>query len=326
MPDKRSYSARQLRLCALLACFGVLASAAFLLLGITPVLPSQRSWLELWNVGHLLLFFFIALSSCALSATLLKNFRLVPLFAIVGIAALLVGGALEYLQGFFGREPSLQDVALNVIGALVGCCTFVLIMRNYFSDRITAVPLRMLVAVLGILTCAAALALMPLWKAIADERLAARQFPILAAYNSRLELGRHSANIATQFQKGKLLAHFRSRGYSHVNWKHLRRDWSGYRELAIELDNLSAHALVITCRVHDRKHEDNYQFTDRFNRSFTLHAGRQTLLIDLDTVRTAPQKRAMDMADIAGLICFTSGQTESRSVAFEQIRLQAPRQ
>ncbi|MBT8150102.1 MAG: hypothetical protein KJO62_01785, partial [Gammaproteobacteria bacterium] len=64
---------------------------------------------------------------------------------------------------------------------------------------------------------------------------------------------------------------------------------------------------------------------DRYTRGFTLKPGRQTLLINLEAVRNAPQGRQMDMRKIASLVCFTRGLPQTRLLAFEQLRLQGMR-
>lgn len=301
----------------------ILTGTAYLLLGIKPQqLPDQRSLLELWNTGHLLLFFLVYLSGCALLQNLVTRQSLAKLLALAAASSLVLGIVTEYLQGKVGREPSLQDLALNTLGALYGCCIFLLLARRHtVRARGAPDPMRVYQA-LGALLLATALVLMPLWKALLDERLQARQFPVLATYTSKLETGRHRSSVSTVFTPGGLLVEFLGSGYAHINWKYLARDWTGFNELAIEVDNQSGADLKLTCRVHDRAHEKSYRYDDRFNRTFVLRKGRQTLLVDLREVQAAPATRNMDLQEIAALICFTSGEKTARRVVFEEIRLQ----
>jgi VanZ family protein len=45
------------------------------------------------------------------------------------LALMILGGALEILQGFTGRDPSLHDEIANILGAGLGGCSGWLLMR-----------------------------------------------------------------------------------------------------------------------------------------------------------------------------------------------------
>lgn len=313
---------------ALLFALALVASAV-LLLGIQAPLPDKRSLHELWNAGHIALFWLLSFFACRLFAAALGPVDFRKLFAGALFATLLIGGATEYLQSWVGRESSAQDLLLNLAGAALGCCCMALF--ELHQSRRTGDINRWLSATrfagpfLFVTLCATLAALAPLWLALVDERRAARQFPVLVEYRYRSEMGRHIANAQTRFADGALLARFSTERYSHVSWNYLARDWSGYRALVISLDNRAGGPVSMTCRVHDFAHESNYLHYDRFNRRFELEPGSAQLLIELDEVRSAPRDREMDMRNIASLICFTGARKPAALVAFDRITLQGRR-
>jgi VanZ family protein len=82
---------------------------------LTPHPPNLEA--EVWDKSlHFMAYFGLAgLATVALDA------RKQALWAVLSLAIL--GGALEILQGFTGRDPSLYDEIANILGAgLGGCC------------------------------------------------------------------------------------------------------------------------------------------------------------------------------------------------------------
>ena len=68
---------------------------------------------------------FLAYFGLAGMATVALDARRPALWAVLSLAIL--GGVLEILQGFTGRDPSLYDEIANMLGAgLGGCCGWLL--------------------------------------------------------------------------------------------------------------------------------------------------------------------------------------------------------
>ncbi|MBT8139180.1 MAG: VanZ family protein [Gammaproteobacteria bacterium] len=310
---------------SLLLFVSLSALALYLLLGSHAEGLSERSEQQARNSGHLLLFAALAISACntaVLGFGPIKFFRLLAGTALLATAA---GLLTEFLQGFVGRQPSVLDCLLDLIGALLGCTLYAAFAKRIRPGNILFVSNRQIHFIFIALVLASLVTLLPLWKALLDEHRTMQQFPILADYESKIEMGRHSGNSKTAWEPGSLLVYFSAGQLANIDWLYLARDWSAYRELAIELDNRASTALALACRIHDRAHENNYEHHDRYTRGFTLKPGRQTLLINLEAVRNAPQGRQMDMRKIASLVCFTRGLPQTRLLAFEQLRLQGMR-
>jgi len=97
-------------------------------------------------------------------------------------------------------------------------------------------------------------------------------------------------------------------------------DWRSAHTLVLDLRNPGDSDLSLVLRVHDRAH--NYQFEDRFNREFTLHAReRLEIAIPIAEIEHAPARRLMDLSQIAGLIVFRYRGTMVGSFEVERILL-----
>ena len=69
---------------------------------------------------------FMAYFGLASLATIAFNARRPALWAVLGLVVL--GGLLEILQGFTGRDPDLYDEVANTLGAVTGGCSGWLLM------------------------------------------------------------------------------------------------------------------------------------------------------------------------------------------------------
>jgi VanZ family protein len=85
--------------------------------------PRPPGWeLEIWDKA----LHFIAYFGLAGLATVALDARRQALWAVLSLAIL--GGVLEILQGFTGRDPSLYDEFANILGATCGGCSGWLLM------------------------------------------------------------------------------------------------------------------------------------------------------------------------------------------------------
>jgi hypothetical protein len=89
-------------------------------------------------------------------------------------------------------------------------------------------------------------------------------------------------------------------------------DWSGYRELVLDLVNPGSTPLDLVIRVHDRDHD--FEASDRFNRAFRLPAESRTAVrIDLDEVREAPMGRELDLRRVRGVVVYLPDDVDRRA-------------
>ena len=110
------------------------------------------------------------------------------------------------------------------------------------------------------------------------------------------------------------------RVYPGVNLEEPSPDWRGFSTLVVEVTNPTKFELHLAIRVHDRTHQQS--FDDRFNMAVQLGAGeRRRIEIPLETIRTAPNGRTMDMAHIAGVMVFRDSPGGAREFWLNRVEL-----
>jgi hypothetical protein len=164
--------------------------------------------------------------------------------------------------------------------------------------------------------------------AFADEIAARNQFPVLADFETRLELSRTDGEKASRtdqiFRRGKhsLKVMLTTDMYSGIGLKYFPGDWSGYEYLNFSIFNTGKDPLKIICRVNDRQHVQSEQrYQDRFNRSFELIQGWNDIRIPLDKIANAPANRTMNMHNMQGLTVFTVKLTQPMVIYLDYIHL-----
>ena len=90
--------------------------------------------------------------------------------------------------------------------------------------------------------------------------------------------------------------------YSGISLVEPYPDWRGYRRLVLTIASDLDAPLLLNIRIHDAAHDQRY--ANRFNRQFSVRPGMNRLVIPIDDVRTAPDRREMDLARIRGIVLF----------------------
>ncbi len=265
---------------------------------------------ELWNFGHVALF-------AGLAWVLLRRWR-APLrwqLPLLLIAAALIGYAVELIQRRIGRDFSLHDVLLDVIGAALG---------GWLATCHRQAPRWRLLLALPLLAALTAL-LLPFTAIVWDSLQAARQFPRLATFASPLELRRFQLYGGTRGEigDGALQLRFGTAEWSGFTLTEPPADWRGYRALAIDVENPEPRSLVLICRIDDRLHRlSGFAFHDRFNRRFTLPPGESRLRIALADVERAPRDRRLALERIDALGCFVHAEPTPRALRLRALHLE----
>lgn len=279
-----------------------------------------RSARQAWQFGHVVLFFLLG---WLLLPELRCRYpeRTAIIAVLLGAAAL--GLLIEWLQGFVGREVSFADVRLDVIGAALAL--------PWRRGAVPAHPRGGRPLGAGLIAAAAGLALLwldvrPLLGSVRDEYRARRDFPLLASWASERELGRLSANGHLQIVEAPgrpgeraLSIRLRPGRYAGFQFDYFPPDWRGFRALQLELHLPPGVPGSVTCRIHDRSHDNRY--ADRFNRRFPVLPGWNTLRLPLAEVQAAPRGRPMDMAHLTGLGCFFVGLEQPVALGLGTVRL-----
>lgn len=312
---------RRLAMVALLGCVLLLFVGG-------PDAHSSRSVRQGWQFGHVLLFFLAARLALPVLRSRLGVRESV---ALVLLAAGLLGGLVEWLQGFVGREVSWTDVRLDVIGAALG-----------LAGRMPAdapavapvpdpdqwggyrrVPLLLAAIALVVLVWLDAL---PVGRTLLDEYRARRDFPVLVAWAGELELDRVKADGSVRIDnapgrpgKRALRIGLPPSAFAGFELQYFPGDWRGFELVELALYVPAGAPGSITCRVHDAEHDNRY--ADRFNRRFEVIPGWNVLSIPLADVQRAPRGREMDMARVQGVGCFFVGLREGAELWVGKIAL-----
>lgn len=273
---------------------GAAVIAALLFLPI-PVPGAALRWTALVNTlenaMHPLLF-------AGLTLVVLNVFRASPgrriLFALAAIV--LFALATEIVQGMLGRDATWEDVGNDLLGIAFAA---LLIVRQRANSK----------AVRAGCGAGAAIALL-----LAAVPLAWT----LAAYGARF------ASIPVLWKADALLlqrfAYFKFDRYPGLVVDEPLRDWRGYLELQVDVDNPHPASVHVILRVHDWAHHQAYR--DRYNEEFRLPANQSTTLrIPLSRIEAAPARRRMDMSDIGGVILFQVAERGEPAPRVREIRL-----
>jgi hypothetical protein len=282
-----------------------------------PGYQSGRSFQAVWDLGHIL---FFALFSSLLLGLLNRRATMTygRKFALVFPAVFAVGLVVEILQMLSGgRTPDGGDLLRNQLGCLIAFGIFV--PRQWAWTRLFRA------GVAGLLL----LALWPLSRALIDETLAARQFPVLADFETPFESQRwvHPSQLRRQ---GQIVRHgnqavrvqLTTARFSGVSLFHFPGDWRGYRSLRFSVYNPREEPLELNCRIHDAHHRDHRnEFHDRYNQQFQIQQGWNDLSVPLDRVRTAPRDRSMDLTRIKGFGLFVVQQPRPLDIVLDHVFL-----
>lgn len=272
---------------------------------------------ELWNLGHVLVFFLLSRVVCDAVLARAGNTRSV-LAVMLGIMAL--GLAIEFIQQQIGRDFSWFDWAFDIGGCLLALPKYLPGMPRH---------MRLALRVIVISLC-----LVPLGRQLLLEWQLYRQLPYLWRADSAIALQqvhadgavRQVRDVAEQDSAAQINAYlsvqYLPQRYSNFRLRRLVPDWSAWHSLNLVIVNPAGNDVEIVCRVHDLQHErGNWDFADRFNRRMVLAPGSNHLQIALQEIENAPATRRMDLTRIVDLNCFAMDLTAPMTLDFIAIYL-----
>ena len=296
----------------LLAAFLAVASA---LLFIPLPIPPTAAGRTIENAGHTPLFMLLTLGVLVILRDdfMMHSGRLYALSGLIGVGA---GFLTEAIQKPLRRDASWEDVIADALGVLLALALFALFDRRSAFSR----PMR--VASLAVALVCLAIYLEPLVRMGRAYLHRDGQFPVLADFRSGNELfWVVGYGVNRDIVRDALDVEFSADDFPGVSFHEPSPDWSGFRTLAIDVENPDADALFLMVRVHDRGR--GRYFNDRFNRRFDL-AGRErrTIRIPLEDIRNGPRGRPMNMAHISDITLFRGDRTGSRHLRIYSLRLE----
>lgn len=286
-----------------------------------PGYHSSRSFQSTWDLGHIL---FFAVLSCLLNLYLCRRYRYLSAwfrFVLIFSVVFVIGLTVELLQmGNGNRTPSVLDMLRNQLGCLFAYA-FLL------KQESRRVPWRWLFRVTVLLLLL--LAVWPLTRALIDENLAARQFPVLSDFETPFERYRW-VNTRQLRQEADVVRHGRKAArvqlstakFSGVSLFYFPGDWRGYERVQWSVYNPQTEPLELHCRIHDNQHKEHgYEFNDRFNQQFNLKPGWNDLAVSLEKVQHSPKDRLMDLQHIEGFGIFVIQQKVPLEIYLDHVHL-----
>lgn len=284
-----------------------------------PKYQSPRSFKAAWNIGHII--FFALLPLLIFSSPKHRTINpTVQALIVIGIT-LILGIIVELFQYGFDRTPDIGDLSRNMIGAMISIF-FLLPTRESLSKP----ALKIMKTVTIILAIAQ---LYPIIIALVDEHQARQNFPILSDFQTPLQIQRWTEgdNISiakpTHTQDNlSLKIDLTTRRYSGTGLKYFPKNWEGYDFLKFRVFNPSPEKITLTCRIHDRKHsKTNSGYHDRYNKTYEIPQGWNTIIINLKKVQQAPKSRKMDLKQIYGIGIFATQLPHPRTIYIDDLKL-----
>ena len=281
---------------------------------------SRRSYKTIWDLGHILLFSSL---SYLILLSWSKNRKMTfyrQAFSVLFIA-LVLGTLIEIAQNGSQRSPDFLDIIRNIIGCLMTL--------SFFAPSKNTTPkffFRTLQAITILLVTAA---LIPAFKATADEIVALRQFPVLSDFETPFETDRWSGRTKggidhTVYYHGRssMKVTLDTSRYSGVTLKYFPCNWEDYKMLQLCIFNPGSDQIQITCRIHDKLHEKGVQnYNDRFNKRYILQKGWNQIKIPLEQVKNAPNGREIDLGQIRAIGIFSTSLLKPALIYIDSVLL-----
>lgn len=275
---------------------------------------------DIWDVGHLVLFGLLSYSY--FNRPTKARVSIVYKMVFTTGACLILGAATEALQLLVHREFSRGDIINDVIGGYLGLLSLsILDKRQALTCRITATVILVLLLAAG---------LRNMGKHSFDEINMRKQFPVLASFESKLEIERWehklvNLKLSQQYIKSGLYSleveYLRGR-YPNILLKHFKPDWSGYNKLEFSVYNPSHQELKFAINVYDRKYiKDGRKYNDSFSKSVTFKPGWNNIGISLQDIIKVPGGRSMNIHRIQGFSLFADRLEQPVTIYIDDLHL-----
>lgn len=290
-------------------CFLLLPLVALLFVS-GPVESSTPTFRYLWNFGHIGLFALITVM-VHLFRPFNSTLEVFSYLAIAFIASFIIEG----LQRIIGRDFSTVDILRNLVGCAIA---LLFVARRYL--HISALSFLTFVFALDLLGFASTV-----WTDISIQRRA----PIIENFESEFMAARWRGDLSLQTNhvlEGNFSAQvdFPVGQYPTVSFSNILKDWQGYDSLLLNIYSENVSDIQLTLRLHDKTHETskNRQYDDRFNQSFTITSGWNTVEVLLFDVRNAPSNRQMDLTQMKNIALFIANNEAPVTLYFDNFRLE----
>ncbi len=280
-----------------------------------PGAHSCRSYKAAWNLGHIIYFALLPLLLFSIPWKIQLKQKTKALIVI--LLALLLGICIELIQNGLNRTPDVGDLYRNLLGAAVAIIFF--LPNGEFTSKVSLFTSKIIVMILLMLQ------LLPIGQTLLDEYRARADFPVLSDFQSPLQMSRWAGDaltgvIETNRPGNKALnVTLTTAQYSGVSLQYFPSNFERYSWLQFDVYNPSTDSLRLTCRIHDKN--PNNEYKDRFNRSYTIGEGWNSIRISLEEVKKAPENRQMQLHEIQSIGIFAIQLPQSRKILIDNVKL-----
>jgi VanZ family protein len=303
------------------AATGLLLLFPFFFIG-GPGYHSSRIYKAGWDLGHVLFFMLATWLIFHVLRPSMFSLRSFWIYTRVFFLVAILGVSVELLQMILtSRRPDVLDLLRNQLG-----CLLVFAFMHPSSGRKSRLVVLSRIGLMLLFL----LALVPMFRAVADQWCADRQFPFLADFETPFEVDRWVHPKQVQRERGlarngdfSMRVRLSTATYSGTSLFYFPKDWSGFHALHFSVFWPGSKVLQLHCRIHDRLHKANNKgYRDRFNRHFFLRQGWNDLVVPLSAVAAAPKDRTMDMHNIAGFGIFVVQQPRPLTIYVDHVYLE----
>lgn len=265
----------------------------------------------LQDSGHFLIF--TPLSLIALWSY--RGSRGEPVWQVM-LGCLLFGILIEAVQHLIGRDPSLKDVLMDLLGILAGTVLYLGFIRHSFSSGLTLVAVMVLAMAAFSQPC--------YWLGV--YQLQANEFPQLLNPDNFFTNGLLEANPGGEIRRITLPENWSmppdlglnsciyvsllGGRWPGIHMQELESDWRGYESLEVAIYSDQEKDLPLILGIHDRSH--NYKLNDRYSRRLLVHPGYNHFSLPTHEIEHAPKERPMDLWDISDLKVFAAKEQVGR--------------
>ena len=268
---------------------------------------------EIQNTGHTFAFGLLAVVVLRLiqDVELLVKKSPIWLYTLAFGISLSAGVLVEIVQSFLGRDADAIDVLRDFAG-IVALLGFYSLVDKRHTSSLQKPQMKLMIAGMSALVLISAL--VPLGRLSISYYHRDQCFPVLVKFGAECSQGflrLQDSDLAVVHQpngwpgESDLLVGqmtLRQGEYPGLRVIEPKPDWSAFTSLNIELYSEHSNSFDLVIRVHDKTHD--FEFRDRFNKSFIVEPGLNTFRISLADIRLAPSGREMDMTAIAEIILF----------------------
>ncbi len=271
-----------------------------------------RSVKELWDIGHIICF-----ALWGYGYAVWRRGGVIKTAVEVIILSLCVGALTELIQSQIGRSPSFSDVVSDLFGGVLGYLLYC-----FWCHRASCwyAWLALVVA-----SACSVILMAPTAKAVADDFISWRQFPVIADFETPFEYLRWSGSAGRQVVGKKagsdqhaLRVVFSTQRYSGITLRSTQTDWRGFSAFRLSVFN-PADAFTLHMRIEDKLHDNSY--SDRYNHSVVIAPGENLVEIPLKNIAQAPKLRQLDLGQIRKVGLFVGKLTSPKTVYIDDVTL-----